>query len=234
MLGWFDPTYFLFVGPAILLALYAQMKVRSAYAEAKRLPARSGVTGAAAAAEILRHAGLSGLKIEQAEGFLSDHYDPSSRTLRLSPEVYHGHSLAAVGIAAHEAGHALQHGEGYAPLKLRNGIVPLAALGGNASWILLAIGFALASAKLLLLGIILFSLTVLFQLVNLPVEFDASRRARSLLGSLGIVSGSEDRDVKRVLSAAALTYVAATLSSILTLLYYLMHYSALTGSSDEA
>jgi uncharacterized protein len=236
MLGWFDPMYLLFVGPAILLALYAQMKVKSAYHHARGVAASSGLTGAQAAAEILSRSGVPGVHVEEVEGFLSDHYDPKSKVLRLSPEVYHGRSIASLGIAAHEAGHALQDGQGYMPLVIRNGIVPLAAIGGNISWVIIMLGFVLASAKFLLLGILLFGATVVFQLVNLPVEFDASKRARALLQKLGMVRGEEDREVGRVLNAAALTYVAATLSSVLTLAYYLMHYFALSqgAQGDEA
>lgn len=227
MIG-FDPMYFVIVGPAILLAIWAQAKVHGAYARAREVPASSGLTGAQVAARILARSGVNGVGVEPVEGMLSDHYDPHTRTLRLSHDVYHGRSLAALGVAAHEAGHALQHGSGYLPLKLRNGIVPLAAIGGNLSWILLLVGFLLASAKLVLAGILLFSATTFFQIVNLPVEFDASRRARELLVSLGLIHPAEDGEVKRVLSAAAMTYVAATLTSVLTLLYYVLHYQGLT------
>lgn len=224
----FDPLYLLFVAPAVLLALYAQLKVKSTYHAAAALPAPVGLTGAQVAARILGASGVEGVRVEEGEGFLSDHYDPTSRALRLSPDVFRGRSLAAFGIAAHEAGHALQHATGYAPLNVRNGLVSLAALGGNLSWVLLAIGAALASAQLFLAGIVVFSATVLFQLVNLPVEFDASARARRLLLELGLVGREEDREVGRVLSAAALTYVAATLSAILTLLYYVFQFMALS------
>lgn len=227
MIG-FDPMYFVIVGPAILLAIWAQAKVHGAYARAREVPASSGLTGAQVAARILARSGVNGVGVEPVEGMLSDHYDPHTRTLRLSHDVYHGRSLAALGVAAHEAGHALQHGSGYLPLKLRNGIVPLAAIGGNLSWILLLVGFLLASAKLVLAGILLFSATTFFQIVNLPVEFDASRRARELLVSLGLIHPAEDGEVKRVLSAAAMTYVTATLTSVLTLLYYVLHYQGLT------
>ena len=224
----FDPLYLVFVAPGLLLAAYAQWKVKSTYHEAQRLLAPSQLTGAQVAAEILRQSGVAGVGVEQTPGFLSDHYDPTTKTLRLSPDVYHGQSLAAFGIAAHEAGHALQDGTGYLPLKFRNGLVSFAHLGGNVSWILLLIGLVLASAKLFLAGIVLFSGTVVFQLVNLPVEFDASRRARRLLLQLRLVGGHEDVEVGRVLNAAALTYVAATLTSLLTLLYYVTQFLALS------
>lgn len=228
----FDPLYLLFTLPALLLTIYAQWKVKSAYHHAAEVPAPVGLTGAQVAAHILRHSGVGGVGVEEGQGFLSDHYDPTTRTLRLSPDVYHGRSLAAFGIAAHEAGHALQHGQGYAPLQLRNGILGFAALGGNLSWILLALGLFLASSKLFLAGIVLFSGTVLFQLITLPVEFDASARARRLLRELGLVGPTEDREVKRVLGAAALTYVAATLTAVLTLAYYVLQYSSMSQREE--
>lgn len=233
MLGWFDPLYLLFLAPAILLTLYAQARVQSTYARARELPAPVGANGAQVAREILLRSGVQGVAIEESHGFLSDHYDPTTRTLRLSPDVFHGRSLAAFGVAAHEAGHALQHGRGYAPLRLRNGLVTLAGLGGNFSWILLVVGMLLASAQLFLAGIVLFSGTVAFQLVNLPVELDASRRARRLLVDLGLVRAGDDAEVGRVLNAAALTYIAATLTSLLTLAYYVLQFLSLTQAEQE-
>jgi uncharacterized protein len=227
----FDPMYFVFVAPALLLAAWAQARVKSAYHQAETLPAPVGMSGAEVAARILRSSGVDA-RFEPGEGFLSDHYDPTTRTLRLSPDVYAGNSLAAFGIAAHEAGHALQHGKGYAPLRFRNGLVSLAALGGNLSWIVLTIGLVLASAQMMLAGILLFSGTVLFQLVNLPVEFDASKRARRHLLELGLVGPREDEEVGRVLRAAAWTYVAATLSAVLTLAYFVFQYLAMGRRED--
>lgn len=181
----------------------------------------SGLTGAQAAEAILARHGMAPVRVEATEGVLSDHYDPRQKVLRLSPEVYAGRSLAALGIAAHESGHALQDATGYPLLAVRNGIVPMAVWGGNLSWILLLLGFALTSLNLVLIGIAAFSLTVVFQLVTLPVEFDASRRAREVLASLGMITPREEPVVRQVLFAAALTYVAAALTSVLTLLYYL-------------
>lgn len=223
----FDPMYFVFLAPAMLLAMWAQYKVKSAYARAARIPARSGISGAEAAAAVMRANGVNNVAIEPIEGMLSDHYDPRHKVLRLSPDVYQGRSLAALGIAAHEAGHALQDKSGYAPLVLRNGIVPLASIGSNLSIILIMIGLVFSAGSafgqwMVWGGIGLFSTVVLFQLINLPVEFDASRRARQMLTSAGLVSADEDREVKRVLGAAAMTYVAATLTAVSTLLYYLM------------
>jgi Zn-dependent membrane protease YugP len=232
MWGWFDPMYLLFLAPAMLLALWAQWRVKSAYAEASRIRPRSGYSGAEAAQAVLQTAGVRGVRIEPVEGFMSDHYVPGEHILRLSPEVYAGRSLAALGIAAHESGHALQDAHRYPLLVLRNGLVPLASVGSNLSWIIIMIGFALASMNLILVGIVAFSLVVVFQLVNLPVEFDASRRARVALVDGGLITADEDVYVKRVLDAAAMTYVAATLSSILTLLYFLLRSGLLGGRRD--
>lgn len=227
----FDPFYFLFLAPGLLLSAWASWQVHHAYAQASAFVATSGVSGADTAHEILARSGLRPIRIELASGFLSDHYDPVHKILRLSPDVYQGRTLAALGIAAHEAGHALQDASNYPLLKLRNGIVPLAAWGGNLSWILILAGAVLSSLNLILAGILAFSITVVFQLVNLPVEFDASHRARELLRSLGLIAPQEEPMVRKVLSAAALTYVAATLTSVLTLVYYL--YRAGVFGSDS-
>ncbi len=221
----FDPLYFLILLPAIVLGAWAQWRVSSAYHEASRIPPLSGLSGAETAALILRAAGIPHVRVEMTNGFLSDHYSPMEKALRLSPAVYQGRSLAALGIAAHEAGHAIQDAQQYAPLVVRNFMVPLASFGSNAAWILIILGFALHLAGLIYVGIAAFSLTVLFQLVNLPVEFDASRRARQQLLALGLIQPGEEATVARVLNAAALTYVAATLTAILTLLYFLLRAS---------
>jgi Zn-dependent membrane protease YugP len=221
--------YFAFVAPAMLLAIWAQWRVRSAYAAASRVGARSGYSGAEAAQAVMQAAGINNVRIEPVKGFMTDHYVPGQRVLRLSPDVYSGRSLAALGIAAHESGHAIQDARRYPLLVLRNGLVPLASIGSSLSWIIMIVGFALASFNLVLVGIAAFSLTVLFQVVNLPVEFDASRRARIALLDAGLVTHEEDVYVKKVLNAAALTYVAATLSSILTLLYFLFRSGLLGG-----
>jgi len=217
----FDPMYFLFLAPGILLALWAQARITSAYREASQIPSASGYTGAEAAAALMRASGVGGVEIETVPGQMTDHYAPTEKVLRLSTEVYAGQSLAALGIAAHEAGHAIQDKERYGLLVVRNLMVPLANFGSNASWIIILLGFAMQWAGLIYIGIAVFGLTVLFQIVNLPVEFDASRRARRQLVAAGIVSASEEVEVGRVLNAAAMTYVAATLTAILTLLYFL-------------
>ena len=216
----FDPLYFLCIAPAFLLAMWAQMKVRSTYAIAQRMPAP--MSGAAAARHVLNSAGLQDVEIEMIPGQLSDHYDPSHRVLRLSNEVYQSRSLAAVGIAAHEAGHALQHAFGYAPLAIRNAAVPAANFGSGFSMILFVIGLMANWHALVWTGIILFGCVVFFQVVNLPVEFNASSRAKEQLVALGIIDQEGLVYVRKVLDAAAWTYVAATLQSLLTLLYLLM------------
>jgi Zn-dependent membrane protease YugP len=215
--------YLAFIAPAMLLAIWAQYRVRSTYTEASKIPAAAGLTGAQAAAEVMRAAGVSGVGIEPVDGELSDHYDPRAKVLRLSSGVYGSRSLAALGIAAHEAGHAIQDAHQYSPLVIRNLMVPAASLGSNLSWIIILIGAVMSSMQL----------TVAFQLVNLPVEFDASRRARESLVMTGLISQTEDREVGKVLNAAALTYVAATLSSVMTLLYFLFQYGLLGGRGSE-
>lgn len=227
-----DPLYFVFLAPALLLGMYAQWKVMSAYQAGQRLRSRSGVTGAEAAAYILRAADVRGVRIEDVPGQLTDHYSPGEKTLRLSPDVYEGNSISSLGIAAHEVGHAIQDSRGYIPLVVRNAIVPMANFGSIAGIILLMLGLVLAMSGLVWIGIFVFSATVLFQLVNLPVEFDASRRARKMLLSTGLITVEEEPEVARVLNAAALTYVAATVTSILTLLYYVFQAGGLSRSDD--
>jgi hypothetical protein len=231
-----DPLYFIIVGPAMLLALVAQFWVKSAYGRASRLASRRGMTGAQAARRILDNNHLTNIGVEESHrGELSDHYDPEKGVLRLSHDVYHGHSLAAVGIAAHEAGHAIQHAVAYAPLRMRTMLVPLAATGSNFSFLCIFAGMILMSMGaafgqiFLLAGIGLFAATVVFQVVNLPVEFDASRRAKLVLVDYGIVSADEMDPVRKVLTAAAMTYVAATISAIATLLYFLLRSGLLGG-----
>jgi Zn-dependent membrane protease YugP len=230
--GWFDPVYMLFLAPGMLLAIWAQYRVSSAFAWARQIRASSGYSGAEAASVLLDRAGVPGVRIEPVMGFLSDHYVPGEYVLRLSPEVYEGRSLAALGVAAHESGHAMQEAYRYPLLGVRNLFVPLAGFGSSVAWIIIAIGFALSALNLIAIGCIAFSFTVIFQLVNLPVEFDASRRARRALLDTGLVTVEEDVVVGRVLNAAALTYVAATLTSILTLLYFLLRSGLLGGSRD--
>ena len=242
----FDPMYFLLLAPAMILAGWAQWRVKKTYAAAQRIAPRSGLSGAETARRILDAYGVQGVGIEAARGWLGDHYDPRKRVLRLSPDVHDGRNLAAVGIAAHEVGHAIQHARHYAPLAVRNAIVPLASSGSQFSIIIFMVGMFMAGAMgrsaahlgsaswgtgqyLMLAGIALFGATVVFQLVNLPVEFDASARAKRILVEQGIIDATEAKPVARVLSAAALTYVAATLSAIMTLLYLLIRSGLLGG-----
>ncbi|VTS06244.1 zinc metallopeptidase [Tuwongella immobilis] len=229
----FDPVYFLFLAPAMLLAAYAQWKLQSTFAEASQIPAASGYTGAQTAEHLLHSGGIYNVSVEFVPGELSDHYSPQEKALRLSEPVYQERSLAALGVAAHEAGHAFQDAERDSMLVLRNAIVPLANFGGSISWILLVAGMVLASAKLVYIGIGAFSLTVLFQVINLPVEYDASARARKKLLEAGLITPEEDVEVGKVLNAAALTYVAGTLSSIATLLYFLFRAGFFNGGSNR-
>ena len=208
----------------MLLAFWAQMRVKSAYHAAQQVPAP--LSGAAAARHILDSAGLRDVQIEQIPGQLTDHYDPRGKVLRLSTDVYQGRNLAAVGIAAHESGHALQDAHQYAPLVVRNIAVPAANFGSNAAFILFFIGMMTTLQPLMLAGIVLFGAVVFFQVVNLPVEFNASTRAKQQLVSLGIINDQQLVQVRKVLDAAALTYVAATLQAVLTLLYLLSRYSS--------
>lgn len=219
----FDPYYLLFMAPAFLLMMLAQMYVSSAYRKWSRVPVRSGLSGAEAAARLARFAGLHGINIEVVSGVLSDHYDPRTRTLRLSPGVYRGHSVASVAVAAHELGHALQHAEGYLPLHLRTAMVPAVNIGSYLGWIFILIGLLLNWTQLAAVGVVVFSLGAVFALITLPVEFNASARAKRLLQQAGIVqSEAEARGVNTVLNAAALTYVAALITAVLQVLYYAM------------
>jgi Zn-dependent membrane protease YugP len=222
--GMFDPMYFLAIAPAVLLGIWAQFRIQAAYSAAQQQPAP--LSGAAAARHILDSAGLTQVAIEEIPGHLSDNYDSRDKVLRLSSEVYQSRTLAAVGIAAHESGHAMQDALAYAPLGLRNAIVPMAGIGSNAGiWMIILGAIFNMNMALIWAGIALFSAFVAFQVVNLPVEFNASNRAKVQLVQLGIVSNEEMVYVNRVLNAAALTYVAATLQAILTLLYYIMRFT---------
>ncbi|MBR2631947.1 MAG: zinc metallopeptidase [Lentisphaeria bacterium] len=218
---YFDPAYFIFALPGLLLALWAQFKTKSTFEHYSRVASRSGVTGAEAAQRLLFAAGVSGVKIVETDGFLTDHYDPSCRTLRLSPDVYGSSSLSAIGVACHEAGHAIQHAHNYGPLEMRSSLVPVINITSPMSYIFIAIGAIFASPAFIWIGIICFCGAVLFSLVTLPVEYNASSRAKEMMVSAGIVSSQESNSAGEVLNAAFLTYVAAAVSSLLTLLYYL-------------
>jgi len=221
---YFDPMYLILVGPTILLALWAQMKVKSSFSQFSRVGSSSGLTGAEAAGYMLRSNGLTDVRVERVQGFLSDHYDPREKVLRLSPPVYDGRSVASLGVACHEAGHALQDATGYAPLKLRTAAVPTASIGSWLAWPLIILGlFIKAFSGLALVGVILFAAVVVFQIITLPVEFDASKRAKRSLLQLNMVApGREQQGVASVLNAAAMTYVAATATAVMQLLYFAM------------
>lgn len=226
----FDPLYFVFLIPGLLLGIWAQMKLSSAYAKYSRVATSSGLSGAEAARDILDRAGLTDVPVQEVRGHLTDHYDPRKRALFISSENYHGRSLAAVGVAAHEAGHALQHQAAYGPLNFRMAMVPVTGFASQAYSLIFLGSVLLAGMRIISPGmfstmlwvaIALFAIVTFFQIVTLPVEFDASRRAKERLFSLGIVNARENEGVKSVLSAAALTYVAGMVSAVLNLLYLL-------------
>lgn len=216
--GWFDPTYFLVIIGAVI-CMIASARVNSTYNKYSRYRSMSGMTGAQAAERILHSAGIYDVTVRHVSGRLTDHYDPRNKTLNLSDSVYGSASVAAVGVAAHECGHAIQHQKNYAPLTIRSAIVPVANFGSMLSWPLIILGLIFGSGSFLVnLGILFFSFAVLFQLVTLPVEFNASRRAVTILGETGILGQEELGYTKKVLSAAALTYVASAAAAILQLL----------------
>lgn len=223
MFALFDPMYWLIVGPTVLLALWASIRVKSTFVRFSNVGVRTGMTGAQAAAAVAR-AGRADVTVERHQGFLSDHYDPRSKTLRLSPDVYDGRSISSIAVAAHEAGHAIQHAEGYAWLNFRSHMVPVVQIGSNVWVYVFLAGLLMPQFRWLVdVAILLFGLTVVFQIVTLPVEFDASSRAKAVLASSGIVTTQEEaQGVSKVLGAAALTYVAGALTAIATLAYLLM------------
>jgi Zn-dependent membrane protease YugP len=222
MFNLFDPVYWLFLIPGLLLGIWAQIKLSHAYGKYSKVPVDSGMTGAEAAREILDRAGLNSVPVEEIPGHLSDHYDPTKRALFLSSENYHGQSIAAVGVAAHESGHALQHQAAYGLFNLRMALVPVTQFASTAYMGIFFLGIIFGMLKIVLpIIIVIFTVMTLFQLVTLPVEYDASRRAKEQLFRLGLVHEHERAGVSKVLDAAALTYVAALVSSILNLLYYI-------------
>lgn len=229
---YFDPMYFLFALPGLLFSMWASYRVKSAFSHYSQVPAMHGYTGAQAAQRLLDDAGLHHVDIIETAGELSDHYDPGARRLALSSGVFHGRSVASIGVACHEAGHALQHATGYAPLALRSILVPTASIGSTVGYVVMAVGLML-SPWIVLLGAAIFSMVLLFQIVTLPVEFDASNRAKRLILEAGIIEPEEREGVDRVLNAAALTYVAAAVSTLLVLLYYLFRAGLLGGRSND-
>ena len=226
---YYDPTYMLIVISA-LISLFAQFLVNSRFSKYSRVRSRSGMTGAQAAERILQSQGIYDVAIQRVSGKLTDHYDPRNKTLNLSDAVYASTSVAAVGVAAHECGHEIQHARGYAPLSFRSALVPVANIGSQLSWLFIILGiFFGGSHTLIMIGILMFSAAVLFQLVTLPVEFNASGRALKLLSETGILQKDEVSDTRKVLSAAALTYVAAAATAVLQLLRLLR----LFGGNDR-
>ncbi len=231
----FDPLYLLFMAPGLILGLYAQFKVKSTFAKFKQVGFQNGFTGAEVARAILRTNDIQDVKVEEVQGFLSDHYDPRHKVLRLSPDVFRGRSVASAGIAAHEVGHALQHAKGYGPLAMRSALVPIAQFG-SMSWMWLLLGGMFVAGplgqSLIIAALVAFGGAVLFQLVTLPVEYDASARALVALRSGGILAPGADTGAKKVLDAAFLTYLAALISAVMTLLYLLVRSGLLGGNND--
>lgn len=225
----FDPIYWLFALPGLVLGLVAAWMTKSTFAKYSRVAARSGLTGAQAAQQMLTSLGLNDVRINAIQGFLSDHYDPRNNTLNLSPDVYQGRSLAAIGVACHEAGHAMQKASGYAMMGLRTSLLPVTIMGQNIAPILFGIGLFMNSLLLLKAGAILFTAAVLFTIVTLPVEWDASARAKRYIVQSGIVTAAEYPSAARVLNAAFMTYVAGAITAILQLLYFLLRSGLLGG-----
>ncbi|HLO12108.1 MAG TPA: zinc metallopeptidase [Pseudoneobacillus sp.] len=224
--------YLVYFAVIILIPLWAQFKVKNTFSKYSRVPSSTYVRGAEVARQVLNSNGLFNVSVEEGRGFLSDHYDPRTKTVRLSPENYHGHSIAAAAVAAHECGHAIQDSEGYAFLRFRHALVPVANIGSNFSWILIMIGIFAHLSGMLLLGIIFMAVAVLFQVITLPVEFNASNRAMDQVVSLGLVGNGEEREAKKVLNAAALTYVAAAAVAVLELLRLVLIFTGMNRSDD--
>jgi len=228
-----DPIYILFALPGLILALAASGITRATFSKYSKVRAASGMTGAEAARAMLYSQGIRDVTIEQTNGFLSDHYDPRTNTLRLSPDVYNSESLSAIGVACHEAGHALQQAHQYAPLALRSTLVPTTQFGSQLAPIILMVGFIFQWAPLIQLGLILFTGVVIFTLVTLPVEWNASTRAKELMVDARIVAPQEAPQAAAVLNAAFMTYVAAAVSAVLTLLYYLFRAGVLGNRRND-
>jgi uncharacterized protein len=229
----FDPLYIAMVLiPGMLIAGGASMMVRSAFSKYSKVGSRHGFTGAQAAQALLDRAGIHDVRVVPTHGYLTDHYNPMSKQLALSEEVYSSRSLAAVGVAAHEAGHAIQHAQNYAPLWIRSALVPMASIGSNLGYIVMLVGLLMTSSYVVMFGAILFAGVLLFQIVTLPVEFDATARAKRLVVEAGIIDPDERYGMDRVLNAAAMTYVAAVISTLLTLLYFLLRAGLLGGRDD--
>lgn len=228
----FDPLYIAIMILTAALGFWASYRVKRTFAKWQQVRSFSGMRGVDVAQTILDRSGIRDVRVERIAGMLSDHYDPRSKTLRLSPDVYDGTSVSAAGVAAHEVGHALQHAKAYWPLQVRSYLAPAAAIGSNLSMVVFVIGAVVGAFGLVKIGIALFALMVLFTLITLPVEFDASRRAKQLLPELGLTRGSDATGVSAVLNAAAWTYVAAAVAAIAQLVYLIVR-SGLLGRSDD-
>jgi Zn-dependent membrane protease YugP len=224
--------YIIYFAIIILIPLWAQWKVKSAFSRYSKVENFNRISGAEAARRILDHHGLYNVHVEMGRGFLSDHYDPRAKVIRLSPDVYHGYSLASAAIASHEVGHAIQDKEDYSFLRIRHALVPVANIGSNFSWVFILIGVLAQMSGMLLLGILFMAAAVVFQIVTLPVEFNASNRAMDEVISLGIIRNEEERNTKKVLNAAALTYVAAAAVAVLELLRLVLIYTGMSRSED--
>jgi Zn-dependent membrane protease YugP len=228
----FDPMYFVFALPALALALYAQFKVRSTYSKYAQIASANGFTGAEVARRLLDAAGLFNVQVERVPGELTDHYDPSAKVVRLSDSNYMSYSVAAIGVTAHEVGHAIQDATAYQPMRLRTGLVPVAGLGSNLGYILFLIGFFISSFQLATVGLILFSGAAVFAAVTLPVEFNASNRAMGLLEANGLVTQTDYDMARKVLDAAALTYVAGLAQALSQVLYFAFLLTGMRRSDD--
>jgi uncharacterized protein len=225
---YFSSSYFLFILPALALSLWASWRTHSTFKKYSRVRTARGLTGAQAAQEMLRGAGITDVQVVPTRGFLSDHYNPVNKTLALSEATYASNSVAAVGVACHEAGHAIQHARAYKPLWLRSALVPTVNIGSTGSYLVILGGFLFQSPNLIYLGALLFSAVLLFQIVTLPVEFDATARAKRLAVENGIVLAQERPGMDKVLNAAAMTYVAAAVSTLMTLLHYVLMASSMS------
>lgn len=221
---WYDYYYLILVVPALILSVIAQISVKGTYKKMSKIRNSRNITGAAAAARVLSYYGINNVRIEPINGELTDHYDPRTNVIRLSSKVFSGSSIAAVGIACHEAGHAAQHAQNYSPIKVRNAILPFANIGSSAGIWLAVIGYFLNFGILVDIGIILFAAVVLFQLVTLPIEFNASARAMKVIDETGMLSSEEQKGTRKVLTAAAMTYVAALIVSIMSLLRLILRF----------
>ena len=229
----FDPLYMMMLLPGLLLAGIASLLVKTTFNRYSKIPSYSGMSGAQAAERMMRNNGVFDVTVEETRGFLSDHYDPAHKVLRLSPDVYQSNSLAAIGVACHEAGHALQHAEQYAPLTLRSVLVPVTQFSSMFAFYVFFAGMMFSFQPLIYGGCLLFAVAFVFAVITLPVEWDASTRAKNHMITAGIISPSQEADAGRVLNAAFLTYIAAAISSLMTLLYFLMRAGVIGGRSRD-